>query len=491
MKRPILISRLRVGNVPPAWLLMLVVAGNAFGAGAPAPAEFAWRATLELPAGATMARVSLPAEALLRLKSSDARDIRVFNASGEPLVFAVSRVGTGPAAPPTVITPSFPAFGLFASATGAAPAQGSVQVRIDEPAGQRTVWVQLDAGARTGAATPAATAATAVQSAIFVTRNEKRLLSAITVQAELPANTPVQILVETSADLAEWSPVAVRGRLYRFEGSGAPVNAVLEFEQPASLEGRYLRLSWYGQDGVRVQAISGVVAQAVLPVPRVRAALGAPAQSGADTLEWPLHFATPLAALVLDAAKPNMLVPVRIQGRMDGALPWRELGQTVVYRLAAPGAEATNLPLAVNSGPVRQLRVVAANGQALPAASLQLSAEFDPVQVVFLASGAAPYTLVAGRINTPSAALASATLAAVVRGPLDSLPLARIGSVEQEPYGADGSWLGALASQLGGLTVMLWAVLVLGVALLGGVALTLLRQVKVAQPEGIVNNKEP
>jgi len=486
MKQSIHISRLRAGKVLPAWLLMLAAAGSAFGAGAPALAEFAWRATLELPTGATMARVSLPAEALMRLKSSDARDIRVFNASGEPLVFAVSRVGTGPAAPPAVITPSFPAFGLFASTAGAAPAPGSVQVRIDEPAGQRTVWVQLGAGARTGAATPAATA---VQSAIFVTRNEKRPLSAITVQAELPANTPVQVSVETSADLAEWSAVAVRGRLYRFEGAGAPVNAVLEFEQPVSLEGRYLRLSWYGQEGVRVQAISGVVAQAVLPVPRVRAALGAPAQSGADTLEWPLHFSTPLAALVLDAANPNTLVPVRVQGRMDGALPWHDLGQTVVYRLAATGAEATNLPLAVNSGPVRQLRVVAANGQALPAASLQLSAEFDPVQVVFLASGAAPYTLAAGRLDTPSAALAGATLASVVRGPLESLPLARIGSVEQEPYGVDGSRLGAFASRFGGLTVMLWAVLVLGVALLGGVALTLLRQVKVAQPDGVVDNK--
>ena len=488
MKRSILISRLRVGKVLPAWLLMLVVAGNAFGAEAPTPAEFAWRATLELPAGATMARVSLPAEALLRLKSSDARDIRVFNASGEPLAFAVSRVGTGTVAPPTVMTPSFPALGLFASATGAAPAPGSVQVRIDEPAGQRSVWVQLDSDARPPGATPAATA---VQSAIFVTRNEKRPLSAITVQAELPANTPVQVSVASSADLAEWSPVAVRGRLYRFEGPGAPVNAVLEFEQPVWMEGRYLRLSWYGQDGVRVQSISGVVAQAVLPAPRVRAALGTPAQSGTDTLEWPLHFSTPLAALVLDAANPNTLVPVRIQGRMDGALPWRDLGQTVVYRLAATGAEATNLPLAVDNVPVRQLRVVAANGQALPAASLQLSAEFDAVQVVFLASGAAPYTLVAGRVNTPSAALAGATLASVVKGPLDALPLAHISSVEQEPYGADGGRFGALAGRFGGLTVMLWAVLVLGVALLGGVALTLLRQVKVAQPDGVVTNKEP
>ena len=482
MRRRLLFSRRWEPRPLPTWLLLLAAAAPAFGADAPAPSEFAWRATLELPAGATLARVPLPVDALLRLQSSDARDIRVFNANGEALAFALSRPATGPLAPPPAITSSFPAFGLFSSAAGSAPAPGSVQVRVDEPTGRRTVWVQLDGTARPQAGAPAVTP---VQAAIFVTRNEKRPLSAITVQADLPANTPVQVTVAVSTDLAEWSPLALRGRLYRFEGPGAPVNTTLEFEQPQRLEGRYLRLSWYGQDGVRVQAISGIVAQAVVPVARVRAALGAPAQTGTDTLDWGLNFATPLAALVLDAAAPNTLVPVRIEGRMDSAQPWRALGQTVVYRLGAAGAQTTNPPLALNSTPVRQLRVVAANGQALAGASLQLSVEFDPIQVVFLASGVAPFTLAAGRANTPPAALGSATLASVVQGKLDDLPVAGLSGVVQLPYGAEGGWFAALAGRLGGRNMLLWAVLLLGVALLAGVAVALLRQVKGARPDSV------
>ena len=461
-------------------LLLLALAGNAFCADVPAPSEFAWRATLELPAGASMARVNLPSEALQRLQSSDARDVRVFNANGEPVAFAISRPATGPAAA-AMLTSTYAAFGLFANTAGSAPAAGSVQVHIDEPAGRRTVWVRLDGAAGTG---DTAATATPVQSAIFTTRNEKQPLGAINLQAELPANMPVQVTVATSPDLAEWTAVAVRGRLYRFEGAGAPANTTLEFEQPLRLEGRYLRLSWYGHEGVRVQSLSGTVAQAVAPPARVRAKLGAPVQTAGNTLDWALDFATPLAALWLEAAGSNTLVPVRILGRLDAAQPWRELGQTVVYRLGAAGKESTNPPLVLNNASIRQLRVVAGNGLPLAAAGLQASAEFDPLQVVFLASGAAPFTLVAGRANSAPMALAGATLASVLPGKLDDLPVARIASVVQAAAGNDSAQTGSVTSRLGGRSTVLWAVLLGGVLLLAGVAFALLRQLKTAPADG-------
>ncbi len=51
-----------------AWAAALSFA-LAAGAQAPAPAQFAWRAPLELPAGAGVARASLPASALLQMQS--------------------------------------------------------------------------------------------------------------------------------------------------------------------------------------------------------------------------------------------------------------------------------------------------------------------------------------------------------------------------------------------------------------------------------------
>lgn len=444
-------------------------------AGTPAPQEFAWRGTLELPAGATAARVDLPAEALLRLQSSDLRDLRVFNAGGEAVAFALRSRNAGKDDAPAVRTPVYNAYPLQAPAPGRTPAAGAVQVRIDAPGGPREVWVQMG-----GAASAAGDAAAALPSAIFATQKEKQPLRALSVQVELPPNVPVQVTAAVSTDLAQWTPVAVRGRLYRFDGSNAPANDVLEFESPLQLEGRYLRLDWSGHDAVRVSALTGIVAQPAPAAPRVRTALPAPVATGKDTLDWTFDFATPLAALSLSSTRANTLLPVRVLGRNDAAQPWRELGQTVVYRLGAAGAETSNLPLALGSASVRQLRVVAGNGMAIDAGQLAAAVEFAPWQVVFLAAGSAPYQLVAGRADTPQASLGTAMLGGVLSGNLDDLPMARVVSVVQLPAGSGAKLLGFIPAGMFGTSGVLWVVLGAGVLVLAGVALALLRQLQAA-----------
>ena len=76
----------------------LTLAASLCHAQAPAPRDFAWRAPLEVPAGASLSRVSLPAQALVQLQSSDARDVRIFNAAGEAVGFALM----APSKPATV-----------------------------------------------------------------------------------------------------------------------------------------------------------------------------------------------------------------------------------------------------------------------------------------------------------------------------------------------------------------------------------------------------
>ena len=76
----------------------------------------------------------------------------------------------------------------------------------------------------------------------------------------------------------------MRGRLYRFEGEGAPVNMTLEFERPVKLEGQFLRLDWGNQEGVSLTAVSGVIAAAAPARERVRAELAAP--QAAEQARW-------------------------------------------------------------------------------------------------------------------------------------------------------------------------------------------------------------
>ncbi len=436
---------------------------------AEAPSDFTWRAPLELPAATSMARVSLPAQALVQLQSSDARDIRVFNGTGEAVAFAIMAPPKTPPAP-VATTRSYPALPLYSTARGTRQPTGSTQVRIQED-GQRSVWVHMS-----GSPVPGAPR---LNSALFATKEEEQTLSGLVVQGTVPPNTPVAISVSTSPDLSQWNTRAVRGRLYRFEGEGAPVNMTLEFERPVKLEGQFLRLDWGNQEGVSLTAVSGVIAAAAPARARVRAELAAPQATGAGAVELTTGFLTPLAGLALTTPRANSLLPVRILGRNEASQPWRLLAQTVVYRLADAGGEAVNPSVALHGASARWLRVEASNGADLATAQLQATAEFEPLQLVFVATGDGPFQLAAGHARSKPAALPLATITSALgssRKPED-LPAASIGtSIVSTPDA--GPLARFLPRAVPGKTAVLWGVLLAGVLLLAGVAWSLLRQLR-------------
>lgn len=440
-------------------------------ADARAPSDFAWRAPLQLPAATGMARVSVPAQALVQLQSSDARDIRVFNATGEAVAFAF--MASPKAAPaPVATTRSYQALPLYSAASGTPRPKGSTQVRIEEPGSQRSVWVHMSGGADVAGAPR-------LNSTLFATKDETQSLSGLMLQGTLPPNTPVAISASISPDLTQWTALAVRGRVYRFEGEGAPVNMTLEFERPVKLEGQFLRLDWGSQEGVSLAAVAGVIAGAAPSPARVRAELSPAQPAGSSAIEIPTGFLTPLAGLALVTPRANTLVPVRILGRNDPSQPWRLLAQTAVYRLTDTGGETTNPPVALHGASARWLRVEASNGADLAAAQLRATAEFEPVQLVFLATGEGPFQLAAGHAGSKPAALPLATITAALgpsRKPED-LPAASTGaSIVTQPDA--GPLARFLPAAMPGKRTVLWGVLLAGVLLLAGVAWSLLRQLR-------------
>jgi hypothetical protein len=459
----------------------LLAAGLALCAGlasakGPEPWEFAWRAPLEVPAGASLARTELPAPALLRLRSRDARDIRVVNAAGEAVPFALMDPVRAAPPLPAARTASYAALPLFSPSAGTRQPKGSTQVRINDAGGQRSVWVRMD-GADV-------VAGPRLDSVLFATRDERQLLGGLDVQATLPPNTPVRISVSSSADLAQWTQLPVRGRLYRFDGTGAPVNMTLEFEQPVKVEGRYLRLDWHGRAGVSVTGLAGVVAQAARAPMRVRGELPPLQAAGSGAVEVATGFQTPLAGLALSTPRNNTLVPVRILGRDDASQPWRLLARSVVYRLGAAGSESTNPPVALHGASAGRLRIESTNGSDLAAAQLQASAEFEPLRLVFVATGAGPFEIAAGRADTPPAALPLAAIASTLGSrKVEDLPVATLGAGTVQARAGDGAlarlWPGGEGPNK---TTALWAVLLAGVLLLAGVAWTLLRQLNRREP---------
>ena len=434
--------------------------------------DFAWRAAVQAPGGGALARLVLPADALARVQTPALSDIRLYGAQGQPVPFAVAGPPPSAAAEPSQ---SAPIAGLaLHDARVAPPPRGATQVRVQDASGSTTLWI-----ASAGKATPAPTSARRLPAALFDTRAQKVQWKGIVVSGEWPANVPVLVSASTSQDLASWTPLSLRGRVYRFDGANAPANDTLEFGAPLALEGRYLRLDWTGQAGVTIASVRGVIAGPGAVVQRPSVDLGA-ARAAGNALEWPVPFAAPIAQVGVAAAAPGVLLPVRILGRNQPSEPWRLLAQTVVYRLPGPEGEATNPPVALPRTSVRWLRVEATHGQSLERQPLSARALFDPLELVFVASSGAPFELAVGRAGTPAAALPVGMLTAAASVQLDKLPLATVGATTSVPAGpAAPAWLPA---GVDARSAALWAVLLAGVAALGATAWTLLRQVKSVAP---------
>ncbi|MDB5859182.1 MAG: hypothetical protein JWQ76_2871, partial [Ramlibacter sp.] len=232
--------------------------------------DFQWRATLDTGGRSGLVRVPLPADALARLQSRSAADLRVFDGPGQPVPFALATPPL-PDAAARRATAAIPALPLHAAEPGRALPAGAVQVKVDSSSAAQSVWVQLGGTAPAGNATAAR-----LPAALFDTRSLKEAVTALVLKATLPPNAPVQIRASSSADLESWTPVPLQGRIYRFEGDRAPANDRLELREPLRLENRYLRLEWTGQQGVAVESVAGLIAAGPPPPERPAATLPAP-----------------------------------------------------------------------------------------------------------------------------------------------------------------------------------------------------------------------
>jgi hypothetical protein len=263
--------------------------------------------------------------------------------------------------------------------------------------------------------------------------------------------------------------------VYRFEGENAPANDRLELREPLRLQDRYLRLDWTGQQGVAIASFSGLVAGGPVQLERPAVALQEPQADGATAVEWALPFATPVAQLELTTPRANTLLPLRILGRNQASEPWRLLGNAVVYRLGESGQESVNLPAVLQHPSVRVLRLEATHGTRLQDVPLAVRAVFEPIDLVFVAGVDGPYQLAAGREATTAAALPIGMLAATTTQRLADLPQAQVRDARSEAPARHPAWL---PRGLDVRTAGLWAVLLAGVLVLGGVAWSLLRQLR-------------
>lgn len=486
-ERGVMVRALR----PVPWLIAAAMCWSAAlplqAADAPLAPEFAWRGAVTPAEGSSLVRLALPPDALARLQTRQAHDVRVFNAAGAVVPYAVLPVADLEHTAPRVQTRVYPAWPLYSPTSPDAPAdKGSLEIRWspDGSASSTMAWVRPGAQAVPGGMQR-------LPAVLLDLRTESQTLSALELKGNWPRNALVHIELASSSDLQDWTPIPLKGPVFRFDGSDAPSNTALELQQPQSFQGRYLRLRWAGQDGMRLNSVTGRVASARQAAEPVRLEVGEGTPEGAFARVWSLPFATPVLALHIQAVQDNTLVPLRISGRADATKPWRLLASTVAYRMDTVAGGRSNPAQPLPDTALRQLRLETSNGVPLPAGGLRLGADLAPVHLAFLASGAGPFVVAAGRPDTPFAGVDAATLASASATPLVSLPLTPVRQLRADLPGAPQLWAASLLPAHVSLrSVALWGVLLIGVAVMAGVAYALLRQLNAA-PAGTATAEQP
>lgn len=390
---------------------------------------------LETQPGFVLQRLELPWEVYNASVRADLGDMRVFNAAGEEVPMHLRRVV--PESPPAM---GLPLFRLGRAAEGRdydlrmrirTSDRGAVVETLVHPSGEDNRLVLLDA-----------TGASATLGALrFDLAGDSLML---------------RVGVQGSDDLATWHD-AGGGVLARMAHQNGRIQ-----QDRIGLRGRAWRyyLLSATQDLSNIEAAFGEPATG--PSRRSFAPIsGSLVEPG--TLEFELPPGLPVDLLDLGETD-NTVLGVEVQ-QPDGD-GWRRVAAGSLFRLTVDGQRLSGAGLPLR-GPQARLRIVMQGPQA------PLRVGWRPHELVFMTQGEGPYTLALGN---PSVAGGADLLAPMLaQGGLGAAPLGKAALGPWEPLGGAERLLPARNFT----KLILWAVLGLGVALLGAMAWHLARN-----PEG-------
>lgn len=288
----------------------------------------------------------------------------------------------------------------------------------------------------------------------------------------------VRVRIEASDDLDVWHTVVHASTLLQVEQGQQRLRR--ESIPLPQQQYRYLRVA--RADGGPPLLITSVVGERVSePEPIDPVWFTAELQASNED-EWLFDAGrlAPVTYAKLSLPHDNVSVRVRIESRTDADDQWRARWSGESYAVLAEGQRRVSAPAQFSATHDRYWRVVPASASTLATApTLELG--YRPARLQLLAQGNGPYTLAFGSRRAQSApARACGTLIADVRG--DELArLVALGQLgTQRTLGGDAA-LQPLPRPTSFKRIVLWTVLVGGVALLIAMALSLLRRVRPTQ----------
>jgi hypothetical protein len=411
------------------------------------PGDFAFGMQVVTAADAAAYRVTLPVDVYRDAVRRDLADIRVFNARGEVVPYALRRPPerTVERGPGTALT-------LFALHGDTPAAADAIRVTIDSP--NAAFKLQTQGGN--------AAAGTVRQ---YILDGRALDVPVAVLQLTWPdaaAEFTGHVRVEVSDDFAAWRTLAAAAPIANLHANGQQL-VKNRIAVPAT-RAKYWRLSWLG--GSAPFELSAVVAEAAdSRIEAERSTLevaGSPAGSAPGDYEFDFGARLPVERINLGLPEVNTVVAVELLSRMRPQDPWRHIARGQFYRVNTADGELRNSPLdiAVDSDRYWLVRAAGASG-ATAGAPLHLQAAWMPSDVVFLARGTPPFMLTYGSATAPAAETDLSLVPAAVQ-----VQRATLG--ERRQLGGPARL--AAAGEFPWKRTLLWAMLALSVCLLAWMA---------------------
>jgi Protein of unknown function (DUF3999) len=433
-------------------------------------------------------QLRLPREVYLHARSTDLSDVRLFDARGNRVAFALMTP------PPeertshrTVAVKVFPLMGVG----GAGQIPAGVDIRTSPDGTLVSVNARIGAPG-TAAQMLAGLVMDVRQSGNGANAGEKPLIDALTLT--LPpgvTNYSARVVLDVSDDLVEWSTVG-EAQLNWLTNSATETlaNDHIEFEPRAF---HYARLSWRNGTPLHFASVSAQLPHRVdsSPGPDTLLLEPEPGKFEGDLLYRTAH-ALPVQMVGLKFKEQNIVMPAVVGRYVE--LPSRKHGvpntsqfepflSTTFYQLTQAGKPRASRDVAVLPKHADQW-VVRPQGSAIGNPALRIG--WWPATMVFVANGAGPYTLAVGRDAVASAQLGLEHVApGFTPSELLALEHAKAGPAQPQPQrsvAAVPSEVDQAGQAARGKTAMLWGVLLLGLLVLGAMTWAMVKQLRNTGP---------
>jgi hypothetical protein len=413
------------------------------------PADFARGVTIASPPGQPFFRVSVPDRVFNETAWPDLRDVRVFNADGEPVPFA-RVVPSRPAA--TTERVALRSFRLASTATA-----GSVP-RIELDAQSRGVELRVmpGAGGQAGVEYLVAVdgALTAPVEGLHLDWSDRT------------SNWQQRVTVSASTSLQGWDVVAFQRLVMDLKTDDGQrlKHGEIPFGQPASQSYRYWRLKFEPGEAPSLTSVEAEITAARPPAPGVQ--IPASLQPQTDgTAVYVLPSVQPVLNLRITPQAVNSVLPLLVEGRAEATGAWQPLGRTVAHRLSTRDGEQISAALPLGGTHLQAVRL-RAMGTTWGTTPPEVSAEREPLTLVANARGTGPFLLAWGSRVARDTSLPFSTL--VPNGATVSADVLPEGTflAQQELGGAS-----RLTAQTPSERAARWQTLLVWIALIGGAGL--------------------